>query len=82
MNLDAAKIHPMYRKEGHNMDSATAKKAPGELPAAKSGEFKIGGDLRVHRLGYGAMRITGKGIWGEPQDRNEAIRVLHSAVAL
>jgi pyridoxine 4-dehydrogenase len=64
------------------MDSATAKKAPGELPAAKSGEFKIGGDLRVHRLGYGAMRITGKGIWGEPQDRNEAIRVLHSAVAL
>src|SRR6202046_2271113 len=64
------------------MDSASAKKAPGELPAAKSGEFKIGGDLRIHRLGYGAMRITGKGIWGEPQDRNEAIRVLHSAVAL
>jgi len=64
------------------MDSASAKTASSELPAAKSGEFKIGGDLRVHRLGYGAMRITGKGIWGEPQDRDESIRVLHSAVAL
>ena len=64
------------------MDSASAKTASSELPSAKSGEFTIGGDLRVHRLGYGAMRITGKGIWGEPQDRDEAIRVLHSAVAL
>lgn len=64
------------------MASATGKQSQGELPAAKSGEFRIGGDLRVHRLGYGAMRITGKGIWGEPQDRNEAIRVLHSALAL
>jgi pyridoxine 4-dehydrogenase len=64
------------------MATAAGKQSQGELPAAKSGEFKIGGDLRVHRLGYGAMRITGKGIWGEPQDRNEAIRVLHSAVAL
>src|SRR6202046_1829240 len=64
------------------MSSATGKQSQGELPAAKSGEFKIGGDLRVHRLGYGAMRITGKGIWGEPKDRDEAIRVLHDAVAL
>jgi pyridoxine 4-dehydrogenase len=44
--------------------------------AAKSGQFKIGGDLTVNRLGFGAMRITGPGIWGEPQDRDEAIRTL------
>jgi aryl-alcohol dehydrogenase-like predicted oxidoreductase len=42
----------------------------------------IGGDLRVHRLGFGAMRITGKGIWGEPRDRAEAIQVLRKAVEL
>jgi pyridoxine 4-dehydrogenase len=44
--------------------------------AAASGTFRIGGDLAVHRLGFGAMRITGKGIWGEPEDRDEAIRTL------
>ena len=43
---------------------------------AASGTFKIGGDLLVHRLGFGSMRITGEGIWGEPRDRAEAIRVL------
>ena len=41
--------------------------------AAKSGTFKIGGDLAVHRLGFGAMRIVGKGVWGEPEDRDEAV---------
>jgi aryl-alcohol dehydrogenase-like predicted oxidoreductase len=44
--------------------------------AAASGTFAIGGDLRVNRLGFGAMRITGEGIWGEPKDREEAKRVL------
>lgn len=44
--------------------------------------FKIGGDLEVRRLGYGAMRITGKGIWGEPNDREEAKRVLKRAVEI
>jgi pyridoxine 4-dehydrogenase len=44
--------------------------------AGKSGSFKIGGDVEVHRLGFGAMRITGDGIWGEPKDRAEAIRTL------
>jgi aryl-alcohol dehydrogenase-like predicted oxidoreductase len=44
--------------------------------AAASGQFAIGGDLHVNRLGFGAMRITGKGIWGEPEDRAEALRVL------
>ena len=50
--------------------------------AKKSGEFLIGGDLRVTRLGFGAMRITGNGVWGEPADRTEAIRVLRRAVEL
>jgi pyridoxine 4-dehydrogenase len=50
--------------------------------AGKAGEFIIGNDLRVTRLGFGAMRITGKGIWGEPADRAGAIRVLRRAVEL
>jgi pyridoxine 4-dehydrogenase len=49
---------------------------PTNPTAAASGTFKIGGDTAVHRLGFGAMRITGPGIWGEPADRDEAIRVL------
>jgi aryl-alcohol dehydrogenase-like predicted oxidoreductase len=44
--------------------------------------FTIGGDLKVNRLGFGAMRITGKGIWGPPSDKGEAIRVLKRAVEL
>ena len=44
--------------------------------AAESGTFAIGGDLPIHRLGYGAMQITGPGVWGWPADRDEAIRVL------
>ena len=44
--------------------------------AEASGAFKLGGDLEVNRLGFGAMRITGEGIWGEPDDHDEAIRVL------
>jgi pyridoxine 4-dehydrogenase len=46
------------------------------------GEFVIGSDLRVGRLGFGAMRITGEGVWGEPRDRAEAIRMLRRAVEL
>jgi pyridoxine 4-dehydrogenase len=44
--------------------------------------FTIGGDLTVNRMGYGAMRITGEGIWGPPKDRDECIRVLKRAVEL
>lgn len=51
-------------------------------PAAKSGIFHIGGDIRVHRLGFGAMRLTGKGIWGEPADHDECIAVLRRALEL
>ena len=47
-----------------------------ELNARKSGSFSIGGDVKIHRLGFGAMRITGPGIWGPPLDRAEAIRTL------
>jgi len=64
------------------MKSTSAAQSSVERPAAKAGDFVIGGDLRVHRLGFGAMRITGKGIWGEPKDRPEAIRVLTKAVEL
>ena len=46
------------------------------ITATASGTFRLGGDLTVNRLGFGAMRITGKGIWGEPEDRDEALRVL------
>jgi pyridoxine 4-dehydrogenase len=55
---------------------------PKQSPAAKSGEFLIGNDLPVHRLGFGAMRITGEGIWGEPRDRKQCIQVLRRAVEL
>src|SRR5882762_9751071 len=51
-------------------------------PAGRSGTFSIGGDMPVVRLGYGAMRITGPGIWGPPKDHDEAIRVLRRAVEL
>lgn len=44
--------------------------------ASRSGTFKIGGNLEISRLGFGAMRITGKGIWGPPADHDEAIRTL------
>ena len=51
-------------------------------PAAAAGTLKIGGDLLVNRMGFGAMRITGPGIWGEPKDAAEARRVLRRAVEL
>src|SRR6185312_2814380 len=44
--------------------------------ASRSGEFLLGGELPIHRLGYGAMRVTGPGVWGEPEDRAEALRTL------
>ncbi|MFN8051353.1 MAG: aldo/keto reductase [Acidimicrobiales bacterium] len=53
-----------------------------DTPALASGTFSIGGDLPVVRLGYGAMQITGPGVWGPPADPDEAIRVLRRAVEL
>lgn len=46
------------------------------INAAASGSFRIGGDIEIHRLGYGAMRVTGPGIWGPPRDRDESLRTL------
>jgi pyridoxine 4-dehydrogenase len=51
-------------------------------PAKASGEFSIGGKLPVTRLGYGAMQLTGSGVWGDPKDPDEAVRVLKRAVEL
>jgi pyridoxine 4-dehydrogenase len=53
-----------------------------EPVAHDSGSFAIGGDTNVYRLGYGAMQLTGQGVWGDPKDPEEAIRVLQRAVAL
>ncbi len=50
--------------------------------AAASGTFTLGGDLTVNRLGFGAMRLTGKGVWGPPVDRDECVRVLRRAAEL
>lgn len=52
------------------------------LNAAASGTFTIGGDLKVNRLGYGSMQLTGKGVWGDPKDPDEAVRVLQRAIEL
>src|SRR5918993_5901480 len=52
------------------------------VPAAAAGSITLGGDLTVNRMGFGAMRLTGKGIWGPPRDRAEAIRVLQRSVEL
>src|ERR1700761_3794880 len=52
------------------------------LPAKASGEFSIGGKLPVTRLGFGAMQLTGPGVWGDPKDPDEAVRVLRRAVEL
>jgi len=53
-----------------------------QRPATASGTLTIGGDLTVYRLGFGAMRLTGPGIWGPPADKQEAIAVLHRALEL
>jgi aryl-alcohol dehydrogenase-like predicted oxidoreductase len=55
---------------------------PSNVSAAQSGTFLIGGDLPVHRLGYGTMRLVGEGAWGEPADPEECRRVLRRAVEL
>ena len=53
-----------------------------DVPAAARGTIELGGDTVVNRLGYGGMRLTGRGIWGEPADPDEARRVLRRAVEL
>jgi pyridoxine 4-dehydrogenase len=58
------------------------KEQNGNLPAASSGTVSLGGALSVHRIGFGAMRITGDGIWGPPKDAAAAIAVLRRAIDL
>src|ERR1700729_1320861 len=53
-----------------------------EISAASAGMIKFGGELAVHRLGFGAMRLTGEGIWGPPKDRKAALAVLRRAAEL
>jgi pyridoxine 4-dehydrogenase len=52
------------------------------IDAAAAGTYTLGGDLTINRMGYGAMRITGVGIWGPPKDRGEAIKVLRATLDL
>jgi pyridoxine 4-dehydrogenase len=53
-----------------------------DINAGRSGTFRIGGKTAIHRLGFGAMRITGEGIWGEPEDRADALRTLQRLPAV
>jgi pyridoxine 4-dehydrogenase len=53
-----------------------------ELSASAAGDVSLGGELLVHRLGFGAMRVTGEGIWGPPKDRKGALAVLRRSVEL
>jgi pyridoxine 4-dehydrogenase len=69
-------------KEGNEAMTTSVTKESKSLPAAQSGQLVIGGEFEINRLGYGAMRITGQGVWGEPKDRKEAVRVLRRAVEL
>ena len=64
------------------MSAAASGTSAATKPAAASGTFRIGGDLEVTRLGYGAMQITGPGIWGPPEDHDGAIATLRRAVEL
>ncbi len=68
--------------DGASGASAAPAAAVARPPAAAAGTFTIGGDLVVNRMGFGAMRITGAGIWGEPKDPAEARRVLRRALEL
>lgn len=58
------------------MTDVNEKGRAAKLGARKSGTFSIGGETEIHRLGFGAMRVTGRGIWGPPEDREEALRTL------
>src|SRR5258707_13674222 len=53
-----------------------------QLLAAAAGTFTIGGDLSVNRIGYGAMRITGPGVWGPPDDKQAALATLRKTIEL
>jgi aryl-alcohol dehydrogenase-like predicted oxidoreductase len=62
--------------------AASGSAAGSDAPAAAAGTLMIGGDIQVNRLGFGAMRVTGDGVWGEPRDADQARAVLRRAVEL
>src|SRR5206468_7038318 len=66
-----------FRAKGKRMTTQTQ-----QLSAALSGTVTLGGELTVNRLGFGAMRITGEGVWGPPKDKKQALAVLRRAVEL
>jgi len=72
MALEASKTH-QGEPRGDKMTTTTA---------SESGTFELGGDLTVNRLGYGTMQLTGPGVWGDPKNPEEAVRVLRRAVEL
>src|SRR5208282_4503279 len=71
-----------FRSHGHRKSGRLSNMQDHELSASLSGTVTLGKELTVHRLGFGAMRITGNGVWGAPKDPNEAVRVLRRAVEL
>src|SRR5882757_6069125 len=73
---------PCFSSESVHIPTMASTDSSPSSAAAASGIFKLGGGLPVHRLGFGAMRITGEGVWGEPKDPAEARRVLRKAVEL
>src|SRR5262249_32352765 len=75
--------HPLRRRAScPGWRALKGRRMPSELPAAAAGSMTLGGDLVVRRMGFGAMRITGQGIWGDPPDRAKAQAVLRKAVEL
>src|SRR5215203_2557923 len=71
-----------WHAEFWSMKRSSQMPASNGATAADAGTVDVGGDLTVNRLGFGAMRVTGPGIWGDPPDRNEARAVLRRAVEL
>ena len=66
----------------HSAHSLFARATSAARPASAAGQFALGGDLTVNRLGFGTMQLTGAGVWGEPGDPDEAVRVLQHAIEL
>src|ERR1700757_229637 len=72
--------HPSREKVQRQLSRSIVSK--NNVSASVAGQVSLGGALSVNRLGYGAMRLTGDGIWGPPKDRNAALAVLRRAVEL
>ena len=73
---------PRHLKQKGILENEYEREHNSSLSAASSGTISLGGELTVNRLGFGAMRLTGDGIWGPPKDRAAAIAVLRRAVEL